>query len=43
MSEPAHSEPSTKWFWIAGIWFAGALFDATQTIFIMHAEGRHGA
>jgi two-component system, LytTR family, sensor kinase len=32
---------SIRWQWIAAIWLAGALFDATQTIAIMHAEGRH--
>lgn len=29
------------WGWIAAAWFAGGLFDASQTVFIMHAEGRH--
>jgi two-component sensor histidine kinase len=29
------------WRWIAAIWSAGALFDASQTVLIMHAEGRH--
>jgi hypothetical protein len=33
----------THWLWIAAIWCAGALFDASQTILIMHAEGRHHA
>jgi hypothetical protein len=32
---------STPWRWIAAIWFAGGLFDASQTVLIMHAEGRH--
>ena len=32
---------STPWRWIAGIWFASGLFDASQTVLIMHAEGRH--
>jgi len=32
---------SIRWQWIAAIWLAGALFDATQTIGIMHAEGKH--
>jgi two-component system, LytTR family, sensor kinase len=32
---------STRWLWIAAIWCAGGLFDASQTVFIMHAEGRH--
>ena len=30
-----------RWQWIAAIWAAGALFDASQNVFIMHAEGRH--
>ena len=33
--------PLIRWRWIAGIWSVGALFDATQTIGIMHSEGRH--
>src|SRR5882724_9209178 len=34
---------STRWRWIATIWFAGALFDASQSVFILHAEGKsHG-
>ena len=34
---------STRWRWIAAIWLAGALFDASQTVLIMHSEGRHHA
>jgi len=34
---------STGWRWIAAIWFAGALFDASQSVLIMHAEGKHHA
>jgi hypothetical protein len=34
---------STRWRWIAAIWSAGALFDASQEVLIMHAEGRHHA
>jgi two-component sensor histidine kinase len=30
-----------RWRWIAAIWTAGALFEASQSVFIMHAEGRH--
>jgi LytS/YehU family sensor histidine kinase len=33
--------PVIRWRWIAAIWCAGALFDASQTVLIMHAEGRH--
>ena len=32
---------STRWRWIAAIWLAGGLFDASQTVGIMHSEGRH--
>jgi len=32
---------STRWLWIGAIWCAGGLFDASQTVLIMHAEGRH--
>jgi two-component system LytT family sensor kinase len=32
---------ATGWGWIAAIWSAGALFDATQTVFTMRAEGGH--
>jgi two-component system LytT family sensor kinase len=32
---------SPRWHWIAAIWLAGGLFDASQTVLIMHAEGRH--
>lgn len=32
---------STRWRWIAAIWLAGGLFDASQTVLVMHAEGRH--
>jgi sensor histidine kinase YesM len=37
-----HSGPrSLPWRWIAAIWLACGLFDASQTVLIMHAEGRH--
>jgi len=40
----AHSSVSpTRWRWIAAAWTAGGLFDASQTVLIMHAEGRHHA
>jgi len=32
---------SSLWLWSAAIWGAGGLFDAIQTVLIMHAEGRH--
>lgn len=31
----------TRWFWIATIWSVCGLFDASQTVLIMHSEGRH--
>ncbi len=34
---------SRRWPWIASIWFGLGLFDATQTVFSMHAEGMHHA
>jgi two-component system LytT family sensor kinase len=30
-----------RWLWIAAAWCAGALFDASQNVLIMRAEGRH--
>ena len=32
-----------SWFWTAAIWCAIALFDATQTVWAMRAEGMHHA
>jgi two-component system, LytTR family, sensor kinase len=34
---------SRRWIWIVSVWFGLGLFDATQTIFTMHAEGMHHA
>ena len=34
---------SPRWFWIACIWSGFALFDATQTVVSMRAEGMHHA
>jgi two-component system LytT family sensor kinase len=34
---------SRQWIWIASIWFGFALLDATQTVWVMHAEGMHHA
>jgi len=33
----------TPWFWIALIWGSVGLFDATQTVVVMRAEGMHHA
>jgi|HubBroStandDraft_1064217.scaffolds.fasta_scaffold00261_25 two-component system LytT family sensor kinase len=43
MTETHTRAPSIRWRWIAAIWCAGGLFDASQTVLIMHAEGRHHA
>jgi two-component system, LytTR family, sensor kinase len=32
---------SPRWLWIAAIWCGIGLFDATQTVFVMRAEGMH--
>ncbi len=41
----ATSTPSQppRWLWIAIIWSAIGLFNATQTVFVMHSEGMHHA
>ncbi len=31
----------SRWLWIAAIWSGVGLFDATQTVFVMRAEGMH--
>jgi hypothetical protein len=41
MIETRAGTRSTSALWIAAFWCAGSLFDASQTILIMHAEGRH--
>ena len=42
MTETAGARP-TPWLWIAAIWCAGGLFDASQTVLVMHAEGKQHA
>jgi len=32
---------SPHWLWIAAFWCAGGLVDASQTVLVMRAEGRH--
>jgi two-component system, LytTR family, sensor kinase len=41
MTEARTPTHSGRWLWIAAIWCVGGLFDASQTVLIMHAEGRH--
>jgi two-component system, LytTR family, sensor kinase len=39
MTEARADARSTGWIWIAAIWCGGALFNASQTLFTMHAVG----
>jgi signal transduction histidine kinase len=41
MTETRSDVRSNRWLWIAAIWFAGGVFDASQNVLIMHKEGRH--
>ena len=41
MNSGASPDAPIRWRGIAAIWAAGALFDASQNVFIMHAEGKH--
>jgi two-component system LytT family sensor kinase len=34
---------SQQWLWVGAIWAAIGLFEATQTVVVMHAEGMHHA
>jgi two-component system LytT family sensor kinase len=40
MTESHTGVRSTRWLWIAAIWCAGALFDASQTVLFMHSLGK---
>jgi len=40
--DPTRTESEApRWLWLAAIWFGLALFDATQNVFVMRAEGMH--
>jgi two-component system LytT family sensor kinase len=41
MGAPRKLSESPRWLWIAAIWSGVGLFDATQTVFVMRAEGMH--
>ncbi|HEX6834551.1 MAG TPA: histidine kinase [Rudaea sp.] len=43
MSDTPSGTRRTHWFWIAALWCAGGLFDASQTVLVMRAEGKHHA
>jgi two-component system LytT family sensor kinase len=42
MTSPLAFAPLTRWRWIAALWLAGALFEASRSIFVLHAEGKSG-
>jgi two-component system LytT family sensor kinase len=42
MTSPLPFAPFTRWRWIAVFWSVGAVFEATQSVFILHAQGKHG-
>jgi two-component system LytT family sensor kinase len=41
MKESDVGARTTSWPWIGAMWCAAALIDASQTILVMHAEGKH--
>ena len=41
MTEAQAGIRSTRLQWIAALWCAGALFEASQSVLILHAEGKH--
>lgn len=43
VSMPLGLHRRLHWLWIASIWLGVALFDATQTVFVMRSEGMHHA
>jgi two-component system, LytTR family, sensor kinase len=43
MAAPRRLSESPPWLWIAAVWLGIGLFDATQTVFVMRAEGMHHA
>jgi two-component system, LytTR family, sensor kinase len=41
MTEMASDLRSSRWLWIAAIWCAGSVIDASQTLLVMRGEGMH--
>jgi two-component system, LytTR family, sensor kinase len=41
MDTPHTRAQPPQWLWIASVWSAVGLFDATQSVFVMRAEGMH--
>lgn len=42
MARSATSAQTVSWRWIAVFWSAGAAFEAGQSVFILHAQGKSG-
>jgi two-component system, LytTR family, sensor kinase len=36
-----HKSEPPRWYWIFAVWAGIGIFDATQTVFVMRAEGMH--
>ena len=41
MEARSNTFESPRWYWIFAVWLGIGLFDATQTVFVMRAEGMH--
>jgi len=41
MTDTHPAAPRPRWLRIAAIWFAGAVFESSQSIFMFHSEGKH--
>lgn len=41
MDATSRGSDSPRWYWIAAFWCGIGLFDATQNVFVMRAEGMH--
>ena len=41
MGSRGTSSDSPRWLWVAAIWLSLGIFDATQNVFVMRAEGMH--
>ena len=41
MTADRNAAPRVRWRWIAAFWCAGGLFEASQSIFMLHSEGKH--
>jgi len=41
MTDASTGARGTRWRWIAAAWLAGAAFESSQSIFMLHSEGKH--